>query len=152
MENCWKWKWGCGLHYNVKPYDFLILEVMCWFCRRMHPFWIKHIEHFRWCGKLVLFTITRNFLYILKYWKVNYFFKTTMSIPQKKIRSDKQAWNFLIEAKTYPDQVQGKLWCCPCRSSHGITKHCGKSISNHMLGPLDDLLQKKQILQIKFST
>ena len=23
----------------------------------------------------------------------------------------KQAWNFLIEAKPYPDEVKGKLWC-----------------------------------------
>ena len=33
-----------------------------------------------------------------------------------------------------------------------MKKYCGKSISNHhALGPLDDLLQEKQILQIKFS-
>jgi hypothetical protein len=25
----------------------LILEIMCRFCRRMHPFWIKHIDCFR---------------------------------------------------------------------------------------------------------
>ena len=30
------------------------------------------------------------------------------SMKENQIR---QAWNFLIEAKTYPDEVQGKLWC-----------------------------------------
>ena len=28
-----------------------------------------------------------------------------------KENQTRQAWNFLIEAKTYPDEVQGKLWC-----------------------------------------
>ena len=30
-----------------KLYDFLILEIMCWFHRRMRPFWIKRMEYFR---------------------------------------------------------------------------------------------------------
>ena len=30
------------------------------------------------------------------------------AIKENQIR---QAWNFLIETKTYPDEVQGKLWC-----------------------------------------
>jgi len=34
-----------------------------------------------------------------------------------------------------------------------MKKYCGKSLSNHhVLGPLDDLLQEKQMLQIKRST
>ena len=32
------------------------------------------------------------------------------TIKENQIR---QAWNFLIEAKTYSDEVQGKLWCSP---------------------------------------
>ena len=28
-----------------------------------------------------------------------------------KENQSRQAWNFLIESKTYPDEVQGKLWC-----------------------------------------
>ena len=33
-----------------------------------------------------------------------------------------------------------------------MKKHCGKSVcKHHALGPLDEVLQEKQILQIKFS-
>ena len=42
---------------------------------------------------------------------------------------------------------------CSCRSLHCEKALWEESISSHhVLGPLDDLLQKKQILQIKFST
>ena len=72
--------------------------------------------------------------------------KQVNTIKENQIR---QAWNFSREVKTYPDEVQGKLWCSlPLKESTWN----GKSISNHhALGPLDDLLQEKQILQIKFS-
>ena len=41
---------------------------------------------------------------------------------------------------------------CPCRSLHCEEVLWDEHISSHhVLGPLDDLLQEKQILQIKFS-
>ena len=69
------------------------------------------------------------------------------SIKENKIR---QAWNFLIEAKTYPDEVQGKLWySLPLKESTWNEEVLWEVYQ--VLGPLDDLLQEKHILQIKSS-
>ena len=54
-------------------------------------------------------TIIKSFLHVLSYWKVNYFSKQPCNITKEN--QIRQAWNFLTEAKTYPDEVQGKLWC-----------------------------------------
>ena len=58
---------------------------MCWFHRRMRPFWIKRMEYFRWCGKCeYFFTIIKSFLHILSYWKVNYFSKQPCQYHKRK--------------------------------------------------------------------
>ena len=62
---------------------------MCWFHRRRHPFWVKRMEYFRWCGKcevfwVFFFTIIKSFLHILSYWKVNYFSKQPCQYHKRK--------------------------------------------------------------------
>ena len=58
-------------------------------------------------------TIIKSFLHVLSYWKVNYFSKQPCNITKEN--QIRQAWNFLIEAKTYPGPP-----VVPRRSSRGI--------------------------------
>ena len=55
-----------------------------------------------------LFPFARSFLYILPGKEITFQNKQVNTIKENQIR---QAWNFPIEVKTYPDEVQGMLWC-----------------------------------------
>lgn len=50
----------------------------------------------------------RSFLYILPGKEITFQNKQVNTIKENQIR---QAWNFPTQVKTYPDEVQGKLWC-----------------------------------------
>ena len=110
LDNCWKWKWGCGLHYNVETIWFPDFGDMCWFHRRMCPFWIKHMEYFRCCGKCeYFFTIIKSFLNILNYWKVNYFSKQPCKYHKRK--SDQTGLKLFYRGQDLPRSSSRELWC-----------------------------------------
>ena len=54
-----------------------------------------------------LFPFARSFLYILPRMEIMFQNKLVNTIKENQIR---QAWNFPTQVKTYPDEVQGKLW------------------------------------------
>ena len=136
-------KCACGLNYNVGTTEFLDWRVMC-HLRREFLLWVKHIRVF--CVKWQMWILFTAMKFCLKLLEGNLLFKTTMSIPQKKFRVDRHE-TFLYKPRLTHTKFNGSCDAhCPWRSPHGMKNSCGTSTSNHhVLGPLDDLLQEKQI-------
>ena len=140
-----------------KPYDFLILAVMSWFHRRMRPFWIKHMEYFRWCGKhecfFFSFTIIRSFFVHFKLLESKLFIKTTMSIHRRKSEKTSMRLSYRGQDLARSSTREGVMLTVLVRVHIYEETLWKQSISSHhVLGSLDNLLQEKKILQIKFST
>ena len=96
LDNCWKWKWGCGLHYNVETIWFpdfgdyvLVPQEKAPILGKTHG--VFSVIWQMWGGFFVVFflfcfvfTIIKSFLHILSYWKVNYFSKQPCQYHKRK--------------------------------------------------------------------